>query len=413
MLLRQIMRAMLLLPLATIHNTVAAQQSSIMQALGKGWANVDMRLRHEAVEQSNNLDDASALTLRTRLTYRSGKYKDSYAVVEFEDSRSIANIDDYSVPATGFNPGAYSVIADPKTTELDQAYIRYAKDNIKVKVGRQVIKHDAQRFVGDVGWRQDRQTFDAVTITHSSSKDVQLNYSYVLKRNRIYAEEADVDSKDHLFNGTMQIEMGKLVGYAYLLEPDDNSNNSLDTYGVSLRGTTPVDSLGLNGKNGRSKLKYGIEFATQDATTNDDYSAVYMMAEVSATINKITYKATYEVLGSDDGAYGFATPLATLHKFNGWTDTFLTTPDEGLVDLSVTASGRFQKGRWVAAYHIFDADESTDTIDDFGSEINLQYIHPVEKNVSVGIKYADYSAGDSATGKVDTQKLWIWGEIKF
>jgi hypothetical protein len=32
------------------------------------------------------------------------------------------------------------------------------------KIGRQVITMDNHRFVGHVGWRQDRQTFDALTL---------------------------------------------------------------------------------------------------------------------------------------------------------------------------------------------------------------------------------------------------------
>ena len=40
----------------------------------------------------------------------------------------------------------------------------------------------------------------------------------------------------------------------------------------------------------------------------------------------------YEVLGADDGAAltSFQTPLATLHKFQGWADKFLTTPPNGI-----------------------------------------------------------------------------------
>jgi hypothetical protein len=50
---------------------------------------------------------------------------------------------------------------------LDQGYLQYAKDDLTVKFGRQVIILDNYRYVGHVGWRQDRQTFDALTInTH-------------------------------------------------------------------------------------------------------------------------------------------------------------------------------------------------------------------------------------------------------
>ena len=35
------------------------------------------------------------------------------------------------------------------------------------------------------------------------------------------------------------------------------------------------------------------------------------------------------------------TPLATLHKFDGWADLFLTTPNKGLQDLYAGAAYRF------------------------------------------------------------------------
>jgi hypothetical protein len=49
--------------------------------------------------------------------------------------------------------------------------------------------------------------------------------------------------------------------------------------------------------------------------------------EVGTTVASVNVKVGYELLGSDNGEYGFATPLATLHKFNGWADQFLGTPD--------------------------------------------------------------------------------------
>ena len=73
-------------------------------------------------------------------------------------------------------------------------------------------------------------------------------------------------------------------------------------------------------------------------------------------------------MASDDGMYGFSTPLATLHKFNGWSDQFLTTPKEGLVDLYASISGKAFGGGWTVALHDFSADESSESVDDLGSE---------------------------------------------
>ncbi len=104
---------------------------------------------------------------------------------------------------------------------------------------------------------------------------------------------------------------------------------------------------------------------------------------------------------------------AAVYIFNGWTDQFLTTPDQGLVDLYVSLGGKFAGGKWLAVYHDFSADESTATIDDLGDEINVLYAKKFGKVYTAGIKYGSYSAGNTAAGKVDTDKLWVWGEMKF
>jgi hypothetical protein len=53
----------------------------------------------------------------------------------------------------------------------------------------------------------------------------------------------------------------------------------------------------------------------------------------------------------------FLTPLATLHKFNGWADKFLVTPLEGLSDLYFTAGGLIGPVKGLATFHLFTAAE--------------------------------------------------------
>ncbi|CAM2779974.1 hypothetical protein PSDI105340_03340 [Pseudoalteromonas distincta] len=120
-----------------------------------------------------------------------------------------------------------------------------------------------------------------------------------------------------------------------------------------------------------------------------------------------------ESLGSDSGDYGFAAPLATMHKFNGWADMFLSTPTQGLDDTYISLNGKAFGGKWLMAYHSFDANEQSNGVDDLGRELNVQYVKSINKTYTVGAKYADYSAGDTAANKVDTQKLWVWMSAKF
>lgn len=379
-----------------------AMASEFTSALSSGKVNGDLNLRYENVEQDNALKDASALTLRTRLSYTTGKVSGWSAMVEMEDNRIVLGQGDYSVPQTGYNTGMYSVIADPEHTELDQGYVQYSSDTFTFKAGRQLIAWDGHRYVGHVGWRQDRQTFDGLSAKYNPVKELTLNYAYLTQRNRIFAEALDQDSKDHLLNGAYKTSMGTLTAYAYLLELDNNTDNALDSYGVSFVGNTTV---------AQTKLLYALEYASQSSdTAGTDFDADYALLEVGAVLAGITAKLGYESLGSDGGAYGFQTPLATLHKFNGWADTFLTTPAEGLVDTYVSLAGGVLGGKWLAAYHNFAADEATSVVDDLGSELDLQYVRNYGSNYSVGIKYAAYS-GDS--GRVDTDKLWLWVGAKF
>ena len=388
---------------ATLLMSVMTIGAMPIQADEFGTAKVDLRLRYEAVDQDNALQDADALTLRTRLNYTTKSFSGFSAVVEFEDSRTVLGINDYN-DTNGNNTG-YSVIADPETTELDQAFLQYKQDGFTAKVGRQVIALDGHRFVGHVGFRQDRQTFDAVTLAYQFNKDMKAQYSYINKRNRIFADEKDIDAKDHLLNVSYATDIGKVTAYGYLLEVDNDSNNSIDTWGISLTGKTDLSG---------TKVLYAAEIATQSAEAGmSDFDALYSKLEVGAVMSGITAKVGYESLGSDDGAYGFATPLATLHKFNGWSDQFLGTPSVGLDDVYVSLAGKAMGGKWLLAYHDFSADDASASVDDLGTELNVSYSRKFQKHYNAGIKYAAYSAGDSDAGKVDTDKVWLWVGASF
>lgn len=364
----------------------------------------DFRLRFENVQQDNPLEDADALTLRSRIGFKTASYSGFSALIEAEDVREI--VDDFSVPPAGVRPGQFSVIADPEGTEIDQAFVQYSNKQLNVKLGRQVFTLDGHRFIGHVGWRQDRQTFDGAVLNYKPSEKFNINVSYIDKRNRIFADEADIDSEDMILNTSYKSAIGKVTAYAYLLEVDSAASNSIDTYGLSLVGSKSVAA---------NKFSYTVEYASQEV--NDSFDTDYLFLEGGFSFSEVagglTVKLGFESLGSDNGEQGFATPLATLHKFNGWSDQFLATPSQGLEDLYFSLSGKALGGKWSAVYHDFSSDVSLGGNSDLGDEINLVYTRSFGDGFSGGVKFADYSAGDSAFNKVDTQKSWVWASYKF
>ncbi len=376
--------------------SVFAADSDLASTLTDGKLSANFNLRYETVEQDNTAKNADALTLRTRLNYTTGTFNGFSAVAELENTTAL--VDDYK-DAIG-NGNEFSVIADPDHTELDQGYVAYKGGKLSGKIGRQVIVIDNHRYVGHVGWRQDRQTFDALTLGYQLSEATKVSYAYLTKRNRIFSDEKDVDSQDHLLNISHKLSAGKLTGYAYLLEEDKTGGAETNTFGIRYTGATQ-----LVGK----KVTYSVEFAKQDNDTANK-SANYFAAEAGTKITSLHVKVGYELLGSDNGEYGFSTPLATLHKFNGWADQFLGTPDQGLQDIYVSVGGKLAGGSWKVVAHDFSADEASSTVDDLGSEIDAVYTKSINKTFKVGIKYAAYNAGDLS---VDTDKIWVWLEAKF
>lgn len=382
-------------------SSLAHSSDSFIDALSNGKTKADFRLRLEDVDTAVN--DATAMTLRSRLSYTTNSYNQLSATIEVEDVRSVLGVNSYSVPQTGFNTGQHAAIPDSEVTELDQAYIQYKDSFLTAKLGRQVLTLDDHRFVGHVGWRQDRQTFDAARLQMSPAEDLNLDIAYIYKRNRIFAEALDAQAEDLLLNLSYNSPVGKLKAYAYLLD-DETLNRQSDTYGIHLSGKRDTET---------ASVFYKAAFATQQATqAGVEYDPDYLLLEGGVAIADMDIKFAYEVLGSDNGQASFTTPLATLHKFNGWADVFVastftaTALPLGLVDTSVSISGKIGSQvpgvKWSAVFHTYDSDQGSV---DYGSELDLIASIKFNKHYSGGIKYASYNADNFS---VDTDKFWLW-----
>lgn len=395
--------ALILLALCSSADTACA--AGLTDALTGGKAKLDVRLRYEHVGQDNALDDADGLTLRTRLGYETGSFNNASAYVELENTSAVF-VEDYNSGPGGNGKTGNSVIADPEGSEVNQAFLKFTGiPDSTLKAGRQRIILDKARFVGNVGWRQNEQTYDSVRLTSSIIPKTTLDYSYVRDVNNIFF--GDLDSKSHLLNVAFTgLPFGKLTGYGYFIEFPDKKAASQKTYGVRFSGSSDISAV---------KLLYTAEYAKQSSYKdgNNDIDADYWFLEAGAGIKGVTGKVGYEVLGADD-AFSFETPFATKHAYNGWADIFLNTPDnansprgQGLEDLYFLLTGKLAGIKLLAVYHDFQADRGSA---DFGSEIDLLAVKKFGKHYQVGVKYASYDANDFA---VDTKKFWLWGGVKF
>ena len=190
-------------------------------------------LRYEGVEEQNLREDSEAMTFRTRLDVNSGRFLHGFSFhATLESSTNAFGYDEYSVDPVGYNPGEYSVIPDPEHSEVDQGYIQYRNGKFNLKAGRQVIVLNNQRHLGHVAWRNDRQTFDAVSVDYQIHNNLDVSYSVINKRNGIFAEVADIESDDHVFNVGLLAFGGQFQAYGIELSDDIQK---LDTHGISFK----------------------------------------------------------------------------------------------------------------------------------------------------------------------------------
>lgn len=379
------------------------ENQTLGEAIANGSAQLSFRLRYEDVNVDNPADDeANALTLRTRLNYKTAPY---YGLGAFVEMDNVTELDGSDYPTskglknTGNFPGK-AIIADPESTEINQAYLSYTYGDTTGKYGRQRILLDNQRFVGGVGFRQNEQTYDAFSLSHKCKCDTKVFYAHINNVNRIFGEDdpfvSDTDSSTDLLNINYSgWSAGSLVFYSYLLD-EKQSDTQFDTYGLRFSGNT--EGLG-----------YQLEYATQEKelANGTEFDADYLLAEASLKVDSVTFSVGFENLQSDNGNFGFATPLATAHKFQGWADQFLGTPDEGVRDIYFSAGAKLAGVKLLAVYHDFKSD--TDNLsgdDDLGSEFGLLASKKFG-DYGLSLKYANYSDGDSSFNKADTEKLWL------
>ncbi len=347
------------------------------------------RLRYEYGDQSS-LDDSHAGTIRNRVGVLSKEFYGFQAFAEYEGTLAVDR-DSYRA-ASVHGPASKTIIADPESHELNQLWVSQKNDFFTLKAGRQVIKLDGDRFIGDVGWRQNQQTYDAARFTFAPATDLSVDYTYVNRVNRIFgsqvefAPQTDFEGNSHLVNASYKgLPFGTLTTYAYFLDLGNEAGDiqSNNTYGVSLAGPLFEEA------------SYYAEYAYQtDAFDSPlDYGTSYAHGSVSSPI-VAGFKGTvgFEYLGSDNGC-SFRTPLATGHKFNGFADRFLTTPAGGLSDAYVSVGTKlpWDINATVFYHHFWDADVDTA----FGQEVDLVLAKSLGNGFSAMIKGAMFAGQGS------------------
>lgn len=403
-------------PAAGLSLEPAAVAATIEEAVAGGTVSIDNRLRLGWADQTG-LDSSTAFTNRLRLGFGTKPIDGFSGYVEFENLVTPGE-DEYFVPFANTGTPTRTVIADPPATELNRAFGRYTRDglfgegsSLEVIAGRQRLKLDDDRFIGNVGWRQLEQTFDALTVRSDFGiEGLSALYSYVFGVQRIFGPDGvNPDSRSHLINVSYEASDAlTVVPFAYLLDfEDDLQAFSSNTYGVRAKGAlfrNPDDEADVF-------LDYEVTGAVQeDAGINPvDYTAVFAASQIG--LRQKGFGGVFvgqQFLGSDDGRQAFQFPLGTNHKFQGFADNFLVTPAAGLNDVYAGISGELPGGvKATVAYHRFWTDQGGTNL---GGEFDAVATKRFDKHWSVLAKLGVY---DGANGQPNIARFTVQTTFRY
>lgn len=387
-----------------------AQEDTVWGALTRGDVIVEGRVRYEHVSQDAAPLPAYATTARLRVGYETAAYRGVFAALEGEITRELgAKRSDGAIVLAG-----RPVIPDPDSEVLNQLYAGWsmAGDDgmtaARAVVGRQRVMYDNERWIGPGSFRQNDQTFDAVTLEARPIPHMAVRYAYLDGVNRVLGNNTNGHwrSDSHAFGVTTDVvPYGLLTGYAYLLDLHPVPQLSGATYGVR------YDTMATGGE-----AMFGLEAELARQTdykdSAADFALTYALLRPSLHYQDTTLFAGVEWL-EGNGTRAVQTPLATLHRHNGWADVFNTTPANGLRDIHVRYLQEFpdlgplKTPRLDVRLHHFTSDGGTVT---YGTEYNADANVSVKGYATVGVRWARYEAKRFAS---DTTKLWLYVETRF
>lgn len=382
------------------------EAESPLEAVTGGKLLLNLRPRYEYVDLATKPENAKAFTLRSLVGWETKPYKGIGITVQ---AINVAHItDDFNDDPTKNAASRYPLVADPDDTDFNQVYLDYTGlPNTRFRLGKQSIKLDNVRFMGNVEFRQVMQVFNGITVENKSIPNTEIYVAHLERVKSIFGLQRQ--AKIEILHGAYKFTPNDtLIAYGYFQDDPKLAGAAANVTDLSNR------IIGIRADGGhpfgeKFKLLYTAEYAKQNAYADGDdkIDADYLRVGIGPKWGDWFVRIDYEKLASNNGNYAFQTPLGTNHLFQGWADHFLTTPRQGIKDTFLTAGGKIGKATLIVEYHRYKSD--TGGIN-FGDELDFSVAYPFTKQLSGKIEYAGFQEKDILAGaarKPDLTKIWV------
>jgi hypothetical protein len=379
-----------------------AEGEDDIRNMGAGRLSVELRPRYNHIDESDKPRTTEGGTGRAIVGWRGAPFDGLRLAVEAIHAERIGPKRYNDDPAL-LAASPYPLLPDPRYTGVNQAYVEYeGVETVRVRLGRQGVRMDNERWVSDNDFRQLPQLFDGITVAHTGFANTRLTAGY-FRRVRTTSGERDA-LKLTLLNAAWNPAPGQaLAAYGYFHDQAANgaftgfADNSYRVLGARAEGSVT--------RIGEIEFPYLAEIAQQKNYAGGDarIDARYWRLGAGVGARAWTARFDYEVKGSNQGLYGLQMPLTDFYAFNGWTLHFFNTPRTGLRDRWLTA--RYALGDFTVygEAHRFRSDFGAV---DLGRELDVGLTYEWSEHCVVRLQHAKYDPG-AGTPDASIRKTWL------
>ena len=349
--------------------------------------------------------------LRTRIGVTAKIDKNTTAFVQFQDSRKLGD------PESGN-------LADREKVDVHQAYLQVNhlwENGIGVRAGRFEVNFGNQRVFGGVGWHNVGRSWEGFMAWHNI-KHLTLT-AFHLKKMELNNEDGNRDydvfglySHCNRYN----VDLFAIAEHDADLVSETSDKNILDRYSVGTYFKRSFNSLDFefNGV-----YQFGTMRDETEAET--DIAAFMFTAEAGYTFDselnpKVAAGVDYTSGDDeDDNKYkAYNNLYYTGHKFRGYMDYFLGSPEYGLIDMMFRAKINPTEG-WIIKgdFHYFTAtvdysDFNSKTSKDIGMEFDLTVATKRVAGVGVAVGGGVFMPKESFAGFEDPETaFWLFTQL--
>ncbi len=393
-----------------------------------------LRPRVEFVDEGAQAQTAnqskSHTTMQTRINVKATVDEDVSAFIQIQDVRTWGAETVTTAPPSITQTGTSTA----GSLDIHQAYLQLNNvigSGLNLKIGRQEMVFDEARLIGNIGWIQQAQAFDAVRA------DVEIGE---IGLTGFYAETLSKDSHPTLgstlganastfessFSGLRATyKLGdkgdRITPYVYYALNPSRTGAGADTT-PDVAQNIMYTGLYIAKHIGNFRIRLDGAYESGEKSNTVDIQAYMITASIGTKLdiaNGADVSFWFDYLSGDDGTDAtkdktFDTPYATNHKFYGHVDKFLNIPTGGLIDYALKVWVKpTAKSKIVAHGHVFRSPQATAS--DLGSELDLQYHYELAKNTKLVLGYSRFFAGEATAvgvaGDPSVDTNWAFGMI--